>query len=141
MREANKFDIPALIEMMRGYAKESPIKALHDSDDEAHVNNIFLTLILGRGFVLIEEGKGMLAAIITPNFWNPKVLEIKELAWWVHPDHRNGMVGGRLFVAFNKKAQELIEAGRAHIVTASLMGNINIEKQGFHKIDSTYVKE
>ena len=41
MREANKFDIPALIEMMRGYAKESPIKSLQDSDNEeigrAHV--------------------------------------------------------------------------------------------------------
>ena len=141
MREANKFDIPALIEMMRGFAKEFPIKALQDSDDEVHVNNILLTLILGRGFILIEEGKGMLAAIITPNFWNPKIIEIKELAWWVHPAYRNGMVGGRLFVAFNKKAQELIKEGRAHFVSTSLIGKVNIEKHGFRKVESTYVKE
>ena len=141
MREANKFDIPALIEMMRGYAKESPIKALQDSDNEDHVKNIFLALINGRGFVLIEEGKGMLAAVITKNFWNPSVVEVKELAWWVHPDHRNGMVGGRLFIGFTKKAKQLIAEGRAHIMTASLINEVNIEKQGFRRIESTYVKE
>lgn len=141
MREANKFDIPALIEMMRGYAKESPIKALQDSDNEDHVKNIFLALINGRGFVLIEDDKGMLAAVITKNFWNPSVIEIKELAWWVHPDHRNGMVGGRLFVGFVNKAKQLIVKGRAHIMTASLINEVNIEKQGFKRIESTYVRE
>ena len=141
MREANKFDVPALIAMMRGYAKESPIKALQDSDNEDHVKNIFLALINGRGFVLIEDGKGMLAAVITKNFWDPSVIEVKELAWWVHPDHRNGMVGGRLFVGFVKKAKQLIADGRAHIMTASLINEVNIEKQGFKRIESTYVKE
>lgn len=145
IRKANKFDLFDCVEMMRCYAQESPIEALKDTTkhDDKHVEAILFSLIAGRGFILIdEELRGFVAAVIIPNIWCPQVKEIKELAWWVHKEHRNKLVGGKLLLAFDKEASQLVKEGRAHIVSASLMGHkINLDRLGFKQIDSTYVKE
>jgi hypothetical protein len=47
-------------------------------------------------------------------------------------------------LAYNKKAQELIDQERAEVVIISLMPQspkIDLESRGFKKIDSTYCKE
>lgn len=147
IREANKFDIDACVEMMRRYAEESPILKLRNKEihDEQHIRQLISALIIGRGFVLIDnEHRGMVAGIVTPNVWCPEINEVRELAWWVAPEHRNGTIGGKLFLAYNKKAQELVDQERAETIIISLMPqspNIDLESRGFKKIDSTYCKE
>lgn len=145
IRKANKFDLPELIEIMRQYAAESPMSALanpsaHDAD---HVERLLLSLIAGRGFVLLDAlDRGMLAAVVMPNIWCPSVIEVREMAWWVHPGHRGGTVGGRLFIEFQRQAQALITLGRAHVVCASLIhDDLDLGKQGFRKLETTYCKE
>jgi N-acetylglutamate synthase-like GNAT family acetyltransferase len=101
IREANKFDIPRLYEMMVSYAKESPVKLLHDESkhNEEYVSNLLFSLIAGRGFIFVDEDlHGMIAAVKTKNIWCPDVSELRELAWWVEPAKRNGSLGGRLFL-------------------------------------------
>lgn len=133
--------------MMRRYAAESPIERLRDKKyhNEDHIRNLLFSLMVGRGFVLVDNDyRGMAAAIVTPNIWCPDVSEVRELAWWVDPEHRNGTIGGKLFLAYNKKAQELVDQERAEVVLISLMPQspqINLEGRGFKKIDSTYCKE
>lgn len=147
IRLANKFDIKACTEMLRMYSAESSIAKLKNAKhhDDKYVEQLLLSLIVGRGFIYLDdEYKGLIVAIITPNFWCPGVYEVRELAWWVHPNHRNGTLGGRLFLAFNKHADRLIEEGRAHIVTASLMASspkIDLQARGFVNIESTFCKE
>lgn len=147
IREANKFDIDACVEMMRRYAEESPILKLRNKEvhDEQHIRQLISALIIGRGFVLIDnEYRGMVAGIVTPNVWCPEINEVRELAWWVAPEHRNGTIGGKLFLAYNKKAQELVDQERAETIIISLMPqspDIDLESRGFKKIDSTYCKE
>lgn len=144
MRLANKFDIAECVEMMRRYALEGPIDALKDESkhDRLHIEQLLISLIAGRGFVLIEEGKGMIAGAVVPNFWVPEVKEVRELAWWVNPEHRGGMVGGRLFLGFQKHAQELIDAGRADFVLMSLAEpKFKVEAKGFKAIETIFVRE
>lgn len=132
--------------MMRQYAAESPIEALKltDNHDQAHIEQIFISLIMGRGIVLIdEEMRGMIVGMISPNFWCPKIKEIKELAWWVDPAHRDKMIGGRLLLAFEKEARELIAQGRAQLFSMSLLKQspqINLESRGFHEVEKTFVR-
>lgn len=147
IRKANKFDMDECVEMMRHYAAESPVRVLADPDnhDESHIRSIFTMLMAGRGFILIDDDyRGMLVAAIVQNLWCPKIKEVKELAWWVHPEHRDGMVGGKLLIAFEESAQELIADGRADSVAISLMETspqIHLERRGFKKIEHTFVKE
>lgn len=145
IRFASKFDVPACTEMMKRYAEESPIDLLRDNKlhDREYIKVLLEQLIVGRGFVLLDDQmRGMLAAVITSNFWCPKVSEIKEVAWWVYPEYRQGTIGGRLFFEFVKHSEELVRQKRADIVCASLMHTSSVQTlPGFKKIESTFVKE
>jgi hypothetical protein len=147
IREASKFDLDACVEMMRKYASESPIFKLRQAafHDNYYVRHFLFSLICGRGFIFVDsQYRGMIAAIVTPNIWCPGVHEVKELAWWVDPEHRSGTIGGKLFVAYKVKAEKLIKEGRAQVMSVSLMANspsIDLEGRGFKRIESTFCKE
>ena len=99
IRKATRHDIPALVEMMRKYAQEAPIPALQrdEAHDPAHVSRLLFQIVSGRGFALIDDKmRGFIASIILRNVWCPSVLELRELAWWVDPAHRDKTIGGRL---------------------------------------------
>ena len=147
IREANKHDLDACVEMMRKYASESPIYKLREAafHDSQYVRQFLFSLICGRGFIFIESNyRGILAAIVTPNIWCPGVNEVKELAWWVDPEHRNGTIGGKLFVSYKRRSEDLIKQGRASVMSVSLMSSspsIDLEGRGFKRIEATYSKE
>lgn len=147
IRLATRYDIAKAVEMMRQYAAEAPIKKLNKPDvqDEKYVSELLFSLILGKGFVLIDnEFRGMICGIVTPNIWCPKVLELRELAWWVKPEFRNTSLGGKLWVEFNKKAQSMLDENKIDIVCSTVMStspSLNYEKRGFSKLETTYFRE
>lgn len=49
---------------------------------------------------LLSEGKGFIAGALIPWFFNKKKTVAQEMAWWVLPEKRQGMVAGKLFKAF-----------------------------------------
>lgn len=147
IRLATRQDIPKLIELMRGYANESPVDIYKDINfqNTEYVSNLFFSIIIGRGFILVDDDvNGMLVAIKTQNIWSPDILELKELAWWVKPEYRKGSLGGKLWIEFNYLANEMIKENKIQIVTSSLMVNspkLDYEKRGFRLLESTYIKE
>ena len=144
IRMASRHDLPACVEMLRQYSAEAGVPALRDpaAHDAKHAANLLFTLISGRGFVLVDdELRGMLAAVVAPSIWAPSVLELRELALWVAPEHRRGMVGGRLFREFRRQADVMLHAGRVQAVYASLMTTSEAQRlTGFRRIDSTFMK-
>lgn len=146
IRIANKFDLPALVEMMRDYSTQSPVTALalHQNHDEEHVKRLLLTLILGAGFVLIDDlNRGFLAAVKTPNVWCPHVFELHELAWWVKSEHRNGTTGGRLWHQFDEMAKKMLSVGEVQVICTSLLANsvaIDYTRRGYAPLQTTYFK-
>ena len=57
IRKATRYDIPMLLDLVREYNKEIPIKVYKNKElhDETYVSNLLFTLIKGRGFVLIDD--------------------------------------------------------------------------------------
>ena len=147
IRLANKFDIPILIAMIQEFSKETLIQKYKDQAlwDKKYVGNLLYSLIVGRGFVVIDEDlKGMIIAMITPNVWCPKSNQLNELAWWVAPEARNGLLGGKLWIEFNKQAQKLLDEKRIDVVMTSLMANspkIDYSKRGFKQLHTTFFRE
>jgi N-acetylglutamate synthase-like GNAT family acetyltransferase len=147
IRKANKFDIPVLLDFMREYAKEAPVKILnnlqHHNDD--YVASLLTSIIMGRGFIFVDdELNGMIVAIITPNLWCPTVLELHELAWWIKPEKRNWILGGRLWRAFEVEANKMLKENRVQLVTVTKMStspSLDYEKRGFQLLDMNYFKE
>jgi len=146
IREANKHDMPALLQMMRDYSTQTPVPALQAAaaHDEAHVANLMIQMMAGRGFVLIDnESRGFIAALITTNVWCPEVYELHELAWWVKPEHRNGTVGGRLWKEFDRLATDLIDDGRIDVAVTAVMANntwIDYTKRGYSPMQATFFR-
>ena len=147
IREATKYDIPILIEMMQEYSAQSPIAILQDktAHDPAHVTKLMEIMVAGRGFVLIDDrNRGFLAAIVLSNVWCPEVYELRELAWWVKPEHRNGTVGGRLWLEFDLRAKQMMDACRVDYVCTSVLSNspfIDFTKRGYKPLEATFFKE
>ena len=147
IREAARHEIRAIVEMMRKYANEAPVKILQelDTQDVSHVSNIIFTIMAGRGFVLVDDNlQGFIAAIVVPNVWSPKILELRELAWWVIPECRNTSLGGKLWLAFNKKAQEMLDSKRVQIVCVTSMTSsppLDYTKRGYAPLETTYFRE
>ena len=146
IREANKHDMPQLLQMMRDYSTQTPVPALQEATahDEAHVANLMTQMMAGRGFVLIDnESRGFIAALITTNVWCPEVYELHELAWWVKPEHRNGTVGGRLWKEFDRLAPDLIDDGRIDVAVTAVMANntwIDYTKRGYSPMQATFFR-
>ena len=147
IRLANKFDIPILIAMIQEFSKETLIQKYKDETlwDKKYVGNLLYGLILGRGFIVIDEDlKGMIIAMITSNVWCPQSNQLNELAWWVAPEARNGLLGGKLWIEFNKQAQKLLDEKRIDVVMTSLMANspkIDYSKRGFKQLHTTFFRE
>lgn len=147
IRHATKYDIPKLIQMVNGYASEFPFALANDPQwfDEEYLSSLLMTIIAGCGFVLIDDDeRGFLAAIIVPNVWNPKILELSELAWWVHPEHRNSTIGGKLWIEFDRHANKLKDEGRIKFIKTSLTVKspaVNFEKRGYKLLEIAYIKD
>ena len=147
IRKANPFDMPALIEMMRGYVAEAPMEALKDINlhNQAHVEALMMGMIAGKGFIFIDDkNRGFIAATIINNVWCPSITELHELAWWVNPDFRGGTVGGRLWKMFDLIAQEMLDTGRVQIICSSVIADspkIDYKKRGYKLMQKTYFKE
>jgi len=147
IRKANKFDIPVLLDFMREYAKEAPVKILnnleHHNDD--YVAGLLTSIIMGRGFIFVDnELNGMIIAITIPNLWCPTVLELHELAWWIKHEKRNSILGGRLWRAFEVEADKMLKENRVQLVTVTKMStspSLDYEKRGFKLLDMNYFKE
>jgi N-acetylglutamate synthase-like GNAT family acetyltransferase len=145
MRYATKYDMPHLIDMMKAYAEEAGIKALKHNQNEGHVRSLFYQMLKGRGFILVDDQlRGFLAAYVTCNFWNSAVKELHEVAWWVMPEYRDTSIGGRLWLRFNKLAQDMIDQKRVQIVCTSLMPSspeIDYTRYKFAPLQATFFRE
>lgn len=147
IRQATRHDIPVLVWMMKEYAKEAPVAALRNPEmhDAEHVKQLIFQILSGRGFILIDdEHRGMIAAIVNQNIWCPKVLELRELAWWVMPEHRGKSLGGKLWLKFDDLAQDMLNKKRVDFVCTTVMANsplIDYTKRGYELLEATFFRD
>lgn len=147
IRQATRYDIPKLLKLIEQYCYEAPIEILKAKEHHsvAHVENLLFQMIVGKGFVLVDdEFKGAIGGIITPNVWCPEVMELHELFWYVKPEYRNGIIGGKLLIKFDDMAQNMMQTGRIQLVHISKMPsspNIKYEKLGFKPLNINFYRE
>ena len=147
IRKANKYDLPHLVEMMREYANESPTQMQNnpEQNNASYVQDLFFSLIVGKGFILVDENlNGFIAAIKIRNIWRPSVYELHELAWWVKPEKRNTTLGGRLWNKFNDTANTMLENKEIDIICCTKMATsptLNYEKRGYKYLETRYYKD
>ena len=146
IREANKFDMPSLLNMLQAYSLATPLEFLKYAWDAEYASKILTDSMSGRGLVLIAEKiepVGMLIATINPSQWQLNKYLMTELAYWVDPEHRGSTAGYRLLKAYQQKGQELKQSKRIENFLISKMCNspdLKFDKFGFSKLEEFWVQ-
>ena len=143
IREATKYDKPQIIEIMKLFRAESKIKQFQNLDNEIYWNKLLDVILAGAGIIYIEDGVGLIMAVIIPTIWCDKTLFMQELAWYVKPEKRNTSTGYRLLKKYIEYGNELKAQGRITMFALGKMvtsPDIKYEKFGFTKLDENWIQ-
>jgi hypothetical protein len=117
------------------------------ANDVEHLGKLVFN-IMNNGYVWVayedNEPIGLLMAVKDKNMWAPMNIEFRELVWYVKPQHRNTLVGGRLFKHYCQKGDELLSQGLIQGYFTTRMATttaIDLERRGFRLTENTYLKE
>jgi N-acetylglutamate synthase-like GNAT family acetyltransferase len=145
IRQANKFDLPAVVEMLRNFRNNTPIEMMRECNNEEYISKLFHHIILGGGVALIAEDKntaGMIIGVKDQNVWDPNLKVLRELVYWVEPQYRGSSAGYKLLLQYNKLAQELIDENKISMYTMTKMVNspdLDFTKFGYKKTEEVWV--
>lgn len=143
IRQATKYDKIQLQEMVRMFRDESPIQQYKDIDNPEYFDSLVDSIIAGRGVIFIEDNVGFIMGLISPVIWCDKTLAMYELAWYVKPQYRMGIVGVRLLKEYINYAKQLKEQGRIKLFTVTKMvtsPDFDYSKLGFKKIEENWMQ-
>lgn len=136
------------IRLLQEFLKETPYhQAASAANDREHLGKIVFT-VMTAGYIWIaykdQQPVGLLMALKEPNLWVPKSAELRELVWYVLPEHRNSTIGGRLFMKFCQCGDQLIDNKVIDFYWTTRMSttdDIDLERRGFRLTEKTYLKE
>ena len=147
IRQANKFDMESIVRMLKAYRDKAPAQFLRDSSNQEHIEKLINNILAGAGFILLaikdEDPVGMVVAAQHPNIWNPEVMQVSEIAFWVDEEHRGGKSAHRLLHAYIQQCEEWKQENRIQFFSLSKMVNspdLSYEKFGFEKLEETWIK-
>jgi hypothetical protein len=100
------------------------------------------------GYIWLYEDNnnivGALAAIREPNVWFPEKISMREMFWYVKPEYRHTVGAARLFVAYDRMGQELLNSNNIDgyfMSEMSTTSNLNLESRGFRLAERLYIKD
>ena len=143
IRQATRQDKKQIIELMQLFRAESSIEQYKNLDNEIYWNKLLDTILAGAGIIFIEDGVGLIMAIITPTIWCDKTLYMQELAWYVKPEQRNTSIGYRLLKKYVEYGNKLKDEGRISMFAIAKMvtsPDIKYGKFGFTKLDENWIQ-
>jgi hypothetical protein len=143
IRQATKYDKIQIIELMKLFRTEANIKQFQSLDNEPYWNKLLDTIFAGAGIIYIEDGVGLIMALIAHTSWCDKTFYMQELAWYVKPEQRNTSVGYRLLKKYIEYGNKLKEEGRIVMFAIGKMPsspNVKYEKFGFIKLDENWIQ-
>ena len=143
IRQATKYDKTEIIEMMQLFRAEADIEQYRHLDNIVYWNKLLDSILAGQGIIFLEEGKGLIMALIAHTAWCDRTFQMYELAWYVKPEYRNTTVGYRLLKEYIDYGKQLKEQGRIKLFSIAKMvssPNIKYDKFGFNKLDETWIQ-
>jgi hypothetical protein len=105
------------------------------------------TALVGGGIALVALDNqvrpiGMIIGLIEQNIWDQNIYALRELCFWVEPEHRNTSAGYRLLHEYTRLAKQLVNSGRITMFTMTKMTNspdLKLQKFGYEKVEETWV--
>ena len=148
IRHATLQDYDDIMAMMINFANSSPYSALQNPEyNDTYIRRL-LDSFANKGCILLgiveQKPVGMLIAQIQTDAWLPDIKTMKEVAWWVEPEHRFGTLGYRLLKEYVKVGKKLVEEQHIEGFTLTNMEispDFDLEKRGWRPIETNYIYE
>lgn len=141
-------DVSDAIELLQEFLKETAYsQSLEIVGNREHLGKmIYTTMTQGFVWLAYVENKpaGLLMAPVETNHWAPQYKQLRELVWFVKPEHRRSTIGGRLFLAYCDMGEKLLEENKIEGYFTTRMATtdeVNLERRGFRLTERTYLKE
>ena len=134
IRQANKYDIDKIIELLKDFAikTNSQLKGSPLDWSKTYVTQLITNIIAGQGFILIDdEQTGILIAYKSHCFWNDKSIQLQEVMLHGY----NKFVIARLIKEYINIAKELLKKKEINQATISSYDNIKLERYGMKLIE------
>ena len=140
-------DYEAIKRFMIDFANANPFKGLHNPHYKDMYANRLIDKIRKNGVALVAEKDGeiigMLLAMVQGDIWLPIIKTMREVAWWVDPEHRGSSAGAKLLAEYTKVGDQLVDNNiiSAYTITTLGMGDhLNLQKRGWSPIETNFVK-
>lgn len=142
IRTAHEADFPQIMALGRQFYREAWVNAFAWDDE-----SVIATLQdqLAAGILLVSEQNGvitgMIGGVLTPLYYNRRVMVASEMFWWVRPSARGD--GFPLLDAFEDEAK----ARGAGLVAMSLIETMRAaalsrlyERRGYKLVERSFMK-
>lgn len=134
IRQANKYDIDKIIELLKDFAikTDSQLKGSPLDWSKTYVMQLITNIIAGQGFILIDDKQtGILIAFKNHCFWNNKSIQLQEVMLHGY----NKFVIARLIKEYIKIAKELLNKREINQATMSSYNDLKFERYGMNKLE------
>jgi hypothetical protein len=144
LRRAEARDIAWLMIQLREFSKFIETEYQLYGDDEYTKNG--LQLLIDKHYLNIaanENGEpiGFMAGYFNPHLFNPSIMYLCELFWWVVPEYRHTRAGALLmnaFIDFGKQKAQWISFSLNRFTEVNERALL---KRGFELHEKTYLME
>ena len=148
IRLAAHQDTKIVVELLRRFLTETSYQQAESAGNNLeHLCKLIWTF-QQYGYIWLAEvngeAVGLLIAVKEPNIWLPTARELREVVWYMVPEHRTNSIGGKLFVHYCRKGEELLQSGEIQGYFTTKMtttDSIDYERRGFRKTEEVYIKE
>lgn len=137
IRQANKYDIDKIIDLIKDFAIQSNNPMAHDplKWSKTYVMQLITNIIAGHGFILIDDKQtGILIAIKAPCLWCPNTYQLQEIL--MHS--RNKIVLVRLIKEYIRIADCMFLEDEISEAIIGSYGDTNLEKFGMIKTQNLW---
>lgn len=137
IRQANKYDIDKIIDLIKDFAIQSNNPMAHDPIkwSKTHVIQVITNILAGHGFILIdEEQTGILIALKLECMWCKGIYQLQEVLMHGY----NKIVMARLIKEYARIADCMIVDGEIFEAIIGSYGDTNLEKFGMEKIQNLW---
>jgi len=145
VRPATRADIPRIIEMGRRFYAASGYETIAAASNPSIAGLAIITM--DQGVMLVAESDdgdviGMACLFLEPFVFNPSVTVASELAWWIEPEHRGGLLARKMMLAIEEacRAREVGVIRMAALETSPPQAAALYERMGYARSDSHYMR-
>jgi hypothetical protein len=154
IRKATPADKPRLIEMAVRFLLESPYGALFDNQATPDAIGTLVDNVISLGVIIVAEVDrggglfgskpdpklvGMLAAVALPHPLTGKTCA-EEMAWWVEPEHRGGLLGPKMLRVFEEWATRNGANMVKMVAPAGSTVGTFYEHIGYQAVETAFIK-